>query len=503
MKNLLSCLSVFLMLFLVSVLSNAQVQSLPSDSAYKLAPDDPFAARLDSLDHLRIFNYVQKENKKKAVNKFNFSEDSVPFYSAEIYAARIAKLNSISPFQLDYNDAVKAYIDLYSKRKRQQVAKMLTLTELYFPMFEEKLNKYNLPLELKYVAVIESALNANAKSRAGAMGLWQFMYGTGKMFNLQVNSYVDERSDPLKATEAACQYFAYLYKMYGDWQLVLAAYNSGPGTVNKAIRRSGGKKNYWDLRPFLPLETRSYVPAFIAVNYVMHYTQEHNLYPSGSVIHHQQVDTVKIKRPLSFEQISRLLDIPVEEIQFLNPTYKKNIIPCIEGEFSTLCLSKPMISSFIMNEDALYIPLIENQDIMPDLIIPQETRKTHTVRSGENLSTIANKYKCNVANIRDWNNLKSNSLRAGQKLIIYGAKPTPAATTSKTPVKSPVKTSEKADSGTGSIKYIYYVVQPGDTLWEIASKYNGVSVEDILRINNISNAKNIKAGDKIKVAIEG
>ncbi|MDQ3192004.1 MAG: LysM peptidoglycan-binding domain-containing protein [Bacteroidota bacterium] len=504
MKNLLSSCSVFLILFFFSFLSYAQetsqIDSFKKQESFTLAPDDPFAAKLDSLDNVRIFKFIKKESDKKLTNPYGFAEDSIPFYSHEIYAERVARLNAMSPFQLDYNDAVKAYIDLYSKRKRTQVGRMLSLSELYFPMFEEKLNKYDLPLELKYVAVIESALNAHAKSRAGAMGLWQFMYGTGKMFGLQVNSYVDERSDPYKATEAACQYFEYLYKMYGDWQLVLAAYNSGPGTVNKAIRRSGGKRNYWELRPFLPSETRSYVPAFIAVNYVMNYTQEHNLFPTGSVIHHLEVDTVKIQKPLSFEQIAILLGMPLDEIQFLNPVYKKNIIPCSDGEFNTLCLSKPMIASFILNESALYTEVAKKQDKMPELaFVKEEAKKTHTVRSGESLSVIANKYSCSVSNIRDWNNLRSNSIRAGQKLTIYtnGAKPTAKST----PVKPNPPVAEEKTNNDDSTKIIYYTVQSGDTIWDIANKYDGVSADDILKINNISNAKNIKVGDRIKVEV--
>jgi membrane-bound lytic murein transglycosylase D len=240
--------------------------------------DDPVAAMLDSLARNKYISRIPKQPVQRN-NKFKFAPDSVPKYDALVYEARLAKLNAQSPFDLVYNPQVQGYINLYVFRQRKQVERMLGLSQLYYPMFEEQLDKYKLPLELKHLAVIESALNPTATSRSGARGLWQFMYTTGKAYDLEVTSYVDERCDPYQSTQAACEYLQFLYGMFGDWQLVLAAYNAGPGTINKAIRRAGGgKKTYWEIRPFLPVETQGYVPAFIAANYVMNFHEEHNLY---------------------------------------------------------------------------------------------------------------------------------------------------------------------------------------------------------------------------------
>ena len=503
MKNIRTILFVLLAILCFGPHVFAQNESMTEDSIFILSPDDPVAAMLDSLEQMGIFEY-KKENIKKNQHKFSFPQDSVPTYASSVYEERLSILNSRSPFQLDYNEVVKAYIDLYGFRKREQVSRMLSLTELYFPMFEEKLDKHDLPLELKYLAVVESALNVNAKSRAGAMGLWQFMYGTGKMFGLEVNSFVDERCDPDKSTDAACAYFKYLYKMYGDWQLVLAAYNAGPGTVNKAIRRSGGKTNYWELRPFLPLETRSYVPAFIAVNYIMNYTKEHNLYPSGKTIHHFQIDTVKVKHPLNFVQIANLLKIPIEEIQFLNPTYKKDIIPCIQGEFNTLCLTKPMIASFIVNEPALYSFAVKTKETTDEFVVKQQVKRTHLVKRGETLTNISKRYNCTVSQLKEWNRLKSNSLQSNQRLIVYTEENIKSTVTAGKVSSAPAPSSSvKKEAGNKSPQYIYHVVQPGDSLWKIANKYDGVTIDEIKELNNISNTKNLKVGAKLKVAIAG
>jgi len=294
----------FLFALVASAQSNVPQTAVPTtkkDSSVTTFEDDPIASMLDSLANLPYFEKAKKKSnlQKRIVGKYHFTADSIPQYDDKVYAERLAKLDYQSPFDLSYNDAVKQYILLYSVRKRELVSRIMAMSKLYFPMFEQLLDKYNLPLELKYLAVVESALNPDARSRTGARGLWQFMYTTGKMYNLTVNSYVDERSDPYKSTVAACEYFQYLYDTFGDWQLVLAAYNSGPGTVSRAIRRSGGKMNYWAIRPYLPKETQGYVPAFIAVNYVLNYTAEHNIFSDTPNKTFFQVDTVKIKQQLS------------------------------------------------------------------------------------------------------------------------------------------------------------------------------------------------------------
>jgi membrane-bound lytic murein transglycosylase D len=499
--------TLFAITLLIPFFSRAESLVQVPDTSNTISKNDPIASMLDSLLNLRVFEYLKKEKSKKQVNKFGFAKDSVPIYNDLVYEARLAKLDARSPFQLDYNESVQGYINMYAYRKKNQVSKMLALSDLYFPLFEEKLNKHGLPLELKYLAIVESALNANAKSRVGAMGLWQFMYGTGKMFDLRVNSYVDERCDPVKATEAACLYLKFLYGMYKDWQLALAAYNAGPGTVNKAIRRSGGKTNYWELRPYLPLETRGYVPAFIAVNYVMNYTEEHNIYASGSLMHILETDTVWLKQPLTFSQISAALNIPVEDIQFLNPVYRHNIIPCLDGEFNSLCLPKDLITRFLMEEEVIYASLnaknVENPRITFVSDDNNPVKKQYVVKKGETISLIATKHKCTVAEIKSWNRLKSNSLMAGQKLTIYSNGAAPQVATKTVQPNQPTAVISQTKTTDAGSKVIYYTVQPGDTLYKIASKYDGVTVEDLQRLNNIQNPSSIKVGSKLKVMVNG
>jgi membrane-bound lytic murein transglycosylase D len=501
MRLLLSVIFLF-----AAVAGKSATYSVLPDTAHAeltIREDDPIAAMMDSLMNLKFFDYISKN--ERPASKYNFAPDSVPYYDDAAAAEKMAKLNARTPFNLDYNDAVKPYIKMYAERKREQTERMLSLSKLYFPMFEEKLAKYNIPLELKHLAVIESALNAGAKSRAGAMGLWQFMYGTGKMFGLDVNSYVDERSDPLKSTEAACQYLSYLYNMYNDWHLVLAAYNAGPGNVNKAIRRSGGKRNYWELRPFLPAETRGYVPVFIAATYIFSYAEEYNLHATQNIVHYFQTDTVRLKQPLHFDQIAQTLNVDPDEVRFLNPVYKKNIIPCIDNRFNVLCLPKSKIADFINNEDLVYNKGVENSaaegvtQMMAVVPASQETRKTHVVRSGETLSVIAKKYRCSVQDIREWNRLKSNNLMAGQKLTVYVHQPAKTA-----PAASPAAAKQiSADTDKKDVKYIYHTVQSGDTLYKIAEKYKGVSAEDIKQLNNMKNINSLKIGEKLKIAVAG
>jgi membrane-bound lytic murein transglycosylase D len=473
----------------------------------KIYSDDPVAAMLDSMVNLKVFEYLKKEKSKKQAGKYNFAPDSIPVYNDLVIEARLARLDARSPFKLDYNEAIKAYIDLYAKRKKNQVSRMLALSELYFPLFEEKLDKHDLPLELKYLAVVESALNAGAKSRAGAMGLWQFMYPTGKMYGLRVDSYIDERCDPVKSTEAACKYLKFLHSMYNDWHLALAAYNAGPGTVNKAIRRSGGKNNYWDLRPYLPLETRGYVPAFIAVNYIMNFTEEHNIQAAGSLLHVLQTDSIRLKSPAKLSQISKLLDIPEEDLRFLNPVYRHNLVPCTDDETSVLWLPKEYATKFYMKEEEFYaanIPVKEEvaKIIMAAAPIDASVKKTHIVKKGEHLSLIARKYDCTAAEIKSWNKLQNHQLQAGQKLVIY----TPASSNtpkivSASPATTGTSVAQPTSVATSGETAVYYIVQPGDTLWKIAGKYQGVTVEELMRHNNIKDASGLEVGARLKIPV--
>jgi len=470
-----------------------------------LLKDDPIAAALDSLNKLNMFEKGIAKSPYPKNSKYHFPSDSIPRYDDLIYEARLSKLNAVSPFDLEYNPTVKLYIDMYAVRKRSLVSKMMALSQLYFPLFEQTLDKYNLPLELKYLAICESALNPTAKSRSGAMGLWQFMYPTGKMFGLRVTSYMDERCDPYKSTTAACEYFQYLYGLFGDWQMVLAAYNCGPGNVMKAIRRSGGKKSYWEIRPFLPKETQGYVPAFIAVNYVMNHTAEHNLTAAIPKKSFLMVDTVKIKRQISFEQISAILNVPLEDVQYLNPTYRKNTIPALEDEQLTLTLPSDKIGLFIANEDSIY-SFISKGLIKSATAQTQEVRKTHTVKKGEYLTSIAKKYSCTTSEIKTWNNLKSNNVVPGKKLIVYVREPITTATAIEKPAQQVaskenlIAENKSKNETTNEGGYKYHTVKKGDSLYKIAQS-NKTTIDEIKRLNNMKIKYSLMPGQKLKVGV--
>ncbi len=370
--------------------------SLFAQNALTIA-DNPVAAMLDSLANQKILEKALIKPVYPKVNKFKYAEDSVPRFEDFVYESRLAKLDANSPFDLVYNPHVKGFIELYAVRRRELVSRMMGLSQLYYPMFEEVFDRYNIPLELKHLAVIESALNPNARSKCGATGLWQFMYPTGKMYGLNVTSYIDERSNVYKATEAAAEYLKSLYGMFGDWQMVLAAYNAGPGTISKAIRRSGGKKTYWEIRPFLPTETQAYVPAFIAANYVMNYPTEHNIYASTPRKTYFEIDTAVLKEPMSFEQISAALDVSVEEVIYFNPQYRKGVIP---AGGNSLTLPKAKIGMFLSNETEIYAATKSQHLVaLENTVAVKEVQKTHTVRNGEKLSTIARKYGVTVADL--------------------------------------------------------------------------------------------------------
>ena len=379
--------------------------------------DDPMVANFDSI---LLANYSSTEG------LFNIDvhrdTETPPVFSDSIYDLRIRCLDAKTPINLVYNPYVKQYINVYTKQRRSQLSRMMGLAEYYFPTFEEVLNQFDLPLELKYLAIVESALNPRAKSWAGATGLWQFMYNTGKEYDLKVSSYVDERMDPYRATVAACRFFQQSYAVYGDWALVLASYNSGRGNVNKAIRRSGGSKNYWRIRRFLPKETRSYVPAFIAVCYAMNYAPEHKISTVKPSVSYYEVDTIEVKYQIDFEYLSASLDISMSELEFLNPSYKINVIPNIKGRKYYLTLPINKIGVFVANEKEIYAHFIKLNDQKQKnypKYTEQDERVVHKVKSGEYLGKIASRYGCSVKKIQQWNNLKNDNIRVGQRLILY------------------------------------------------------------------------------------
>lgn len=486
-------LILLILLSFFSINNSFAIYNNSKDSSYQIETDDAVLVMIDSTMESLYFQSLGFETDTNAMNVYAYSADSIPYFTDSIYRERLELLNKQTPIDLTYNKYVQAYIDLYASRRRVLTSTVLGLAPVYFPMFEEALDKYNMPLELKYLAIVESALNPVARSRVGAKGLWQFMYATGKMYDLNVTSYHDDRMDPFKSTIAACEFMTDLYKMYGDWNLVLAAYNSGPGNVNKAIRRSGGKKNFWDIRPYLPRETRSYVPAFIAVNYVMNYHVEHNLYPKLPEVYCFRTDTVMIDTELSFKQISKFTDLPVEYIEFLNPTYKLDFIPEV-GDPQVLCLPANKIGVYMANQKALYAEL--NMQRIQDSIAGIERNKlmemteTHRVRPGENLGLIARKYNCSVSQLMDWNNMRSTRINPGDKLTVY---------TQQTSKKENIAKSKTAPSTIQSGDFEYYTIQSGDTLWDLAKKFNNTSVNDLKRLNSHLNFNKLKPGMRVKV----
>lgn len=495
MKNLFfSILILFLSAY--SFANNDSIQNA-------MDQDDPVLAAIDSMMASGYFETLGFNDNVSELNTFGYPKDTVPLFDSITYHNRFEAINVKSPFSLVYNSYTKGYVNLYAKRRRRVTGRMLGLAPIYFPIFEENLDKHGLPLELKYLPIIESALNPKAKSRVGATGLWQFMYRTGKMFDLEATSYYDERSDIYKSTDAACRYLKSLYKMYNNWNMALAAYNCGPGNVNKAIRRSGGKTTYWEIRNYLPRETRGYVPAFIAVNYIMNYASEHNIYPIKPDVSCFQIDTVNVSDHLSFAQISEALDIPLEYIEYLNPAYKQSFIPK-NTEANTLCLPSNKIGDFLTNEKKIYalkteqdkkdsVAFAQNKPITSSSATKRGNAVVYTVRSGDVLGKIAQKYHCRVSQIKDWNNLYSDRLNIGQKLYIY-AKPSYVAQNKKKAEVDKQKSKPVYDG-----KYQYHVIRSGDNLWDIANKYDGVSVEQIKKLNKEVDTKRLKLGTKIRI----
>lgn len=469
-----------------------------------IIPDDPILAMLDSLDVVNFKNFRNFTADRNQLNIYKYPADSVPLFDDHTYASRLQKLDNLSPFDFEYNADVKRYIELYAVKRRGTVSRMLALAELYFPLFEEKLAKHKMPLELKYLAIVESALNPNARSKAGATGLWQFMFGTAKMWGLNINSYIDERSDPEKATEAACKYLKHLYKYYGnDWSLALAAYNAGPGNINKAMRRAGGgKKTYWELRPYMPKETAGYVPAFIAVNYIMAYHKEHNLYPVSPNYFYYEIDSMRVTSEVSFSTVASFLNISREELKFLNPAFLLETIPASDEGYA-IYLPKNLIGDYIANEKNIlnYKPA-DTMLLATNTTNPVNNNATstegkkyieHTVESGDYLVSVARRYKVRTSDLMAWNSLTSEELKTGQVLKIYAEEgSTPVAVENNTSQNS--SHHQVADNTAKK----FHTIQRGDTLWNISQRYN-VSMDDLKKWNNIGNANSIYVGQKLVI----
>ncbi|MBV5314009.1 MAG: transglycosylase SLT domain-containing protein [Prolixibacteraceae bacterium] len=541
-------------------------------------------ASLDTLNGYEKYYYIPDENLNKYFSdkldsmlsswyvQNAFLLDSTELAEADtlkqtlpdsVYIQRLQSMQSA--VSLSYNNTVKNFIAMYTVRKPKQVAVMLGLANYYFPMFEEALAKYGLPMELKYLPIIESALNPGANSVASAVGLWQFMYGTGKMYKLEISTFVDERRDPLKATDAAARYLRDLYNIYKDWHLVIAAYNCGPGNVNKAIKRSGNAKDYWKVYYKLPKETRGYVPAFIAANYVMNFYQSHNIFPKSPdfpII----TDTLMVNDYLHFNQVSEVIGIPVEQIRSLNPQYRRDIIPASKEKAYSLVLPQDEISAYLENEGEIhdhrrteFFP--NNQIVNPQNSFASQSpsdikgrdKIIYSVKSGDNLGMISAWFRVRTSDLKFWNKMRSNFLKAGQKITIYvpegqgeyysnvskmsradkqkslNKKPIVSSSQNlastakaKTPEKvAEVKTSEtkttdkslaevvetgkkdsslvKQNNESSGDEIVYYTVRKGDNFWSIAKKFPGVSNQEIMKINNIKAANSLKVGQVLKI----
>lgn len=440
---------------------------------------------VDSTFSSRLGNYYDKGRTANAPHTY---------YSHDHYRAKLAQLHSAIP--LPYNPIIRDCIDMYVHNRGRLLSRMLAKSTYYFPIIETILDKHGLPLELKYLTIVESALNPTAVSRQGATGLWQFMLSTGKLYGLTIDSLIDERRDPVRSTEAACAYLKDLYAIYGDWLLVMAAYNCGPGNVNKAMRRAGGNSDFWGIYAFLPRETRAYVPYFIAAYYSMEYYADYDVTP-GKYDMPLVTDTIRVQRKHTFANLSKLTQVSVDTLKLLNPKYRRDIIPG-QNAIQSVVLPAGKASLFAAVRDTIQIE--------PSTTEPIETTLRHKVARGETLPSIARRYGVEVADIKKWNGLRSNKLKRGRTLRIKvitevstpkeeveeGSTTEVAAATSET-TKPEVKKATKPKA-----RKRIHTVRKGESLSVIASKYEGVSVKAIRRANGIK-GNNIKPGQKILI----
>lgn len=523
-------------ILILAILFSAQIISAQED-------DKPITAIkqqeifLDSMMNIR-----QIKNKKLTKNYTNIPDSLLKNIPDSVYIKRLKNVNSA--MQVSYNEYVRNWIELYIKRNRRTPF-LIGLSSYYFPIFEEILDKYQLPLELKYLPIIESALNPQARSRAGATGLWQFMYSTGKMYGLEINSYIDERKDVLKSTHAAAHFLKDMYEMYGDWILVIAGYNCGPGNVNKAIRRAGGKTNFWQIYPYLPRETRGYVPAFISALYTMNYYKKHNIKPV-KIDMNIFTDTVMIDKKLHLMQVAEVLKIPFDEITELNPQYRRNIIPGNKYKKYPLRLPMKYTGTFITKADEIYkykdSIFLTGQNIVmtparrgkyrrgkrykrgkrkynytsyrfKPTSIKGKRKLYYTVKSGDNYGFISSWYNVRVRDLKYWNNTYSNRLRLGQKLLVYVPvnkykyyRGINKLTFNQKQALKGVKIGKKskilfAYNKPDDKRFVWYRIRSGENLWVIAKKFPGVSGSDIKKLNRFSrrDLTTLKTGQYIKI----
>jgi membrane-bound lytic murein transglycosylase D len=448
-------------------------------------------AQEDSILHMHEENVVDNPAMDPEVisEELALPSNAIPDYVPdELIADRLSCLEKT--IKLTYNKQIRGFVDYFTIKNRNYALVMERRKNVYFPIFEEYLKKHNMPDELKYLAIVESGLNPRAVSRAGAAGLWQFMPSTGKMYKLHQDQFVDERLDPYKATEAACLYLQELYNIFHDWQLALASYNCGPGNVRSAIRRSGYKDSFWEVYNYLPRETRSYVPQFVAVVYSMNHLKDHNIY-ADSLEYPIPYDTLMVKQYMNLDVLCSQLNICKDDMIKLNPAVKRNVLP--EHLSYTLRIPADKIPLLALNRDAILDsckrPAIEIPNISLNIPVSSTgslARKTiYVVKKGEVLGGIADRNNVSISNLRKWNNIRGSNIRSGQRLVIYkngGA-------------RNFSNNDDLASNDRKSKQKVYYV-QAGDTLWTISRKNNGVSVEQIKKLNKLK-GNEIKPGMKL------
>ena len=492
------------------------------------------------------------------IENMNIDEKVAYNLDTEVLKKRLRKLDVQSPFVIEYNPALENVIKSFLKNRTKSFERQMALAEYYFPLFEEKLSKYNLPLEIKYLAIVESALQPKAKSKVGAGGLWQFMPATGKQYKLNISTYVDERHDPIKSTEAACHYMMNMYAIFGDWSLVLASYNCGPGNVSKAIRRSGGKTDYWEIRKYLPRETANYLPAFLATMYIYEFKKEHGLVPKKAEMTYFETDTVMVKQAMTFKQLSDLLDISEAQLEYLNPIYKSKYIPSIDDEYFYLRLPKNKIGIFVSNEEKIYgylayleqeksrnlqlalqakkrdsiakqdslavaasLVVANNEPVEMEEVLKKRTKEVvsknfHKVKKGETLAEIAKKNQVSITDLKTWNKIKGSAINAGQSLVIQTTKkvtvnevvkkPKPKTEIIEPVVENAVAentekpTENKYSSAKSKIEINedYYIVQKGDSIFSITKKFPNLTADDLKKKNDLK-TDNIQPGMKLKI----
>jgi membrane-bound lytic murein transglycosylase D len=493
---------------------SAQVDS--SLTILETNPDSLTYQRFIDMVETSMFEYYKetwgKENAYRIIDSLGYADDFKPAFSDDVYRERLAALDAKTIIDIEINSDVLNTVKYFVNKRRSFTAVCLGRSKLYFPMYEQYLDKYDIPMELKYLSVIESGLRPTVKSRVGATGLWQFMYATGRMYGLESDSYIDERMNPEMATDAACRYLKYLHGLYGDWSMALAAYNAGPGNVNKAIARSGGKMNYWDIRPFLPEETQMYVPNFIAMLYMMTYYAEHNIVPQEAKVYFYEVDTVCLNHAVRISHIDSILDITTEDFLHLNPVYKTDIIPQTEHK---QCISLPLdkIGLFLQHEDSLYA-LDAYLDSTGSRFVSMEKKKTHIVQPNETLLMVAEKYGVTTTEIKEWNGLKTATIYPGQKLTIMLVEKKfldNSGTTTGSTTGSTGSTGSSTNSGTGTGNtgtttsstttttegnYKYYSLQSGESLWTVSQKL-GIPFERLQELNKGIDPKRLQPGQKI------